>query len=159
MADIDINKIEQQIKEIKKSRRVNQGVVIGIVAVVGLLGLVLIIGMLLNALEAPSPVGSAIECTTSSCFIKAANKCMPAIYETQIETVTLWLETTEDCKLKKKVVKVDSKEPESIQNLFNKAEMTCPYEKGEFDEKYIEQISYDMLTCQGTLVDAVKKIL
>jgi len=159
MGDIDISKIEKQIREIKKSRRVNQGVVIGIISVVGLVGVVLIIAMLFNHLQGPTPVGSAAECTTDSCFIKAANSCKPTYLEKKIETVTLSLKITSDCEFEKKVIKVDKTEPESIQELFKDAEMKCKYTKGKFDKKYIEQVSYDLLTCEGSLVDAVKKIL
>ena len=147
---------ERQIQEIKKTRRVHHGVAIGIVAVVGIVGLLLIAGMIMGNLK--GPVGQAAECSTESCFIKAANRCWPAVYQTKIGTVELRF-ATDDCELKKEVVAVDAAEPESIQKLFKATEMTCKYEKGKFDKKYIEQISYDILTCEGSLVDAVKKIL
>ena len=153
---IDMERIERQIQEIKKTRRVHHGVAIGIVAVVGIVGLLLIAGMLMGSLK--GPVGKAAECSTESCFIKAANRCWPAVYQTKIETVKLRF-TTEDCELKKEVIAVEATEPESIQKLFKGAEMTCQYEEGKFDKRYIEQISYDILTCEGSLVDAVKKIL
>ena len=101
---------------------------------------------------------ASFNCDTAECFIEKANNCESATYETQIETIKLNLETN-DCELTKEVIAVSEEEPESIRNLFKGAEMTCEYDQNEFNRKYLDQISYDIATCKGSLVDAVKTVL
>ncbi len=158
--DINIDKLEEEIKAIRRIRHksISNKTVLGVVAIVGLAALILIIALMLGEIE-PSGSAGIKTCHSDSCFIKAANNCEPAIYNTRIESLALRFESTKDCKLIKKVIDVDDTEPEKIQELFLGTTMVCPFQKGDFNKKYIEQISYDMLTCKGNLVEAIKKIL
>ncbi len=175
MAKIDIKQLERELARIRKTRKkklslklkipkiplpssdVVKKIIIGIIAIVGVVALVIIVGVMFDVLKTPEPVQGV--CQTKSCFIKKANLCEPVIYNTKIKTVELRLRTTGNCELIKEVTNVDKDEPENIKSLFKGAKMTCPYTKGQFEDKYIEQISYDMLTCKGRLADAIKTIL
>lgn len=159
MAEINLLELDKQIQKIRKNRKTNHRVVISIITIIAVFALILIIGMSMNKLKAPSPVGSAINCQTEKCFINAANNCDLAIYEKKIETILIQFKSTKNCELHKKVLSIDKEEPESVKKLFKGTKMICPYKKGKFDEKYINQISFDILTCKGDMLEAIKKIL
>lgn len=156
---IDISKIEKEIAEMKKSRRNNRLVIIGIVSIVGILALFLLIGVFTGMLKAPKLVGSAITCDSEECFIQAANNCVPAVFKTKIETIELKLYTSDDCFLTKEVISIDESEPEEIQDLFDGTKMKCKYARNNFDSRFVEQLSYDLMLCDGDLVDVIKRIL
>ncbi len=61
--------------------------------------------------------------------------------------------------MNKKVVNMDSSEPAEVRDLFVGAEMDCNYDKGNFDENYVTQISGNLGFCSGDLVDAVLAVL
>ncbi len=98
-------------------------------------------------------------CKTDECFIEAANECKPAILEKKIATADIRLEIKEGCVLNKKIIDMEEAEPEEVRNLFIGAEMNCNYDKGQFDDTYVEQISGNLGFCEGTLVDAVLAVL
>jgi hypothetical protein len=159
MPEINISEIEREIKRIRKNRKVNHFVVISVVVIVSLFALILIILLIGNKIEAPRLTGSAIRCSTEKCFIDAADNCESAFFEKKIETLSLRFRSSEKCELIKEVISVSDEEPESVRNLFEKTSMRCPYQMGMFSEKYINTISYDLITCEGSLVDAIKRIL
>jgi len=155
---LNIAQIEKELKQFKmsKNRGINKRILyasFGIVVVI-VLFFVLIFSGIFN-----SSYGMAVQCLTKECLIEAANDCKPAYYETKIETLTLSFSTDNKCRLTKKVLLVDMNEPISIQNLFRSTSMKCQYNKGEFSRKYIDQISYDLMTCEGNMVEAIKNIL
>lgn len=92
-------------------------------------------------------------------FIERANACQPAVFEKTIGTATMRLESKRGCVLEKTIIAMDESEPVEVRNLFIGAQMTCEYQQGAFDTRYVMQISGDLGSCQGSLVDAVLAVV
>ncbi len=153
---IDIKKLERELKKLKKTRRKFPKKLLRytLITLCMIILIILVVWFVNYIIES----SVAFTCDTPECFIEKANNCEAAVYETQIETITLNMET-DGCELTKEVIAVSGEEPESIRELFKGTEMTCEYEQNEFNRKYLDQISYDLATCEGSLVEAVKAVL
>ena len=96
---------------------------------------------------------------TQEKFLDKANNCQTATMEKEIGTITMKLKVNDDCSITKTVVAVAETEPEAIQDLFLGTTMTCTYDKGMFDETYVNQISGNLGYCSGSLVDAILAVI
>tara|TARA_Y100000034_G_C6907521_1_gene421623 strand:- start:66 stop:659 length:594 start_codon:yes stop_codon:yes gene_type:complete len=96
-------------------------------------------------------------CNDKECFVQSANLCEKAVF-TQVEkTITVNYET-KDCVLIKKIIDLDNSEPKEVKDLFLNQEMSCNYEKGEFDSSFIESFSMNVVQCNGSLKDLIEQV-
>lgn len=121
-------------------------------------GLVIVLVLLIIAVLGYLVVINSGEMTQDK-FLDKANNCKPAIMDKEIGTITMELKINDDCSITKTVIDVLDTEPEAIQDLFLGASMTCTYDKGMFDEDYVNQISGNLGYCSGSLVDAVLAVI
>lgn len=93
-------------------------------------------------------------CATEPCFINKANKCQTATFSNIIEGTTFKYETN-NCVLRKTVIKMAKDEPENIINEFKGKNMLCVYKENDFSPLYINTISGMLNTCEGELKTSI----
>ena len=117
--------------------------------VFGLLALLLIVFVVFGlAYVAPT------KCSTESCFISKANKCMAATFMNQIEGTTFYYETN-NCVLTKKIQDLDPSEPQEIVDAFLGKSMTCKFNKNDFSPLFLNSVTGYLEACKGPLKDKI----
>ena len=104
--------------------------------------------------EAPDVLESA--CTTKECFIASAQECN-ADEMTLTEDAGTFTYSAKDCIFTKTLVST-SGTPE-IKNALEGKSLTCAYQKGSFDTRWINSLVYGVELCQGELKDAIVGLL
>lgn len=96
------------------------------------------------------------DCTNNrQCFLDKANKCVHASYQNSIGETEFLFTTTEDCTLIKQINRLNENEPIEIKELFQDKYMSCNYQKNNFEEQYLDSISYNIDNCDGELKDII----
>ena len=121
-----------------------------------ILGIIIVLAVIFTSVIFFSPFSKT--CKTQDCFITAANNCESATYTTSYETLTLKL-STKDCIFTKKVTKVESSEPQDVIDLFKNKELTCQYQKNQFNLDWLTTMSKSLNNCQGSLKDAISVVV
>lgn len=94
-----------------------------------------------------------------ACFIKKANNCEASSYNSQLDNITMQLETYNNCSIKKTIIGLDETEPMEIQELFLNKSMICNYEKNNFPEELVTSLSNNIDSCKGDLKDNILIVL
>lgn len=150
---VDIDKLLKETGYGRKSWfNKNVAIVLGV-------AIVAVIAVIFAMQYTPKEAGRAAFMPQEKSFMEAANACEPAVIQKKIGTATLRFEIKEGCILQKEVIAMDETEPQEIRDLFVGSSMECDYEEGSFDSAYVEQISGNLGTCQGTLVDAILAVI
>lgn len=121
--------------------------------------LLIIVGALLWGLFAGEKVTKADCKDDVPCFVQNAQDCSPAVMERTIAGSVMRYETTEGCTLVKSFAVISASEPRSVHELFGGKMMTCAYEKGNFDMRWINTLTGDIAKCKGDLRDALVELM
>lgn len=98
------------------------------------------------------------ECSDNECFITEANQCNPAFLVVDDEGTVYEYKSFTDCTLTKSITKVSDAEPFMIKELFTEKSMTCSYDKGAFDEKWLTTLLGGLDQCTGQLKEALYEL-
>ncbi len=85
------------------------------------------------------------------CFISQANECKPALATIPIGSITFLYNTTGNCSIQKTVTFVSAEEPPTTRTLLEGKSVICKYERGEFDNRLIQNMTLGMEDCDGQL--------
>ena len=98
-------------------------------------------------------------CTTADCFISDANDCKAVSVELTEDIGVIQYTTTEDCTFTKQIVSLDESESQEMKNLLEGKRLTCSYEVGNFDERWVKSLIDGIETCDGELKDIIGQLL
>jgi hypothetical protein len=97
-------------------------------------------------------------CSDKQCFTAAADGCgNETIQITEDYGVVKY--TTTNCVLTKTVISLDQNESADMKHLLEDKNMTCRYEKGKFDQNWINSLLLGVEKCEGGLKDAIADLL
>ncbi len=121
--------------------------------------LLVIVGFLLWGLFAGEKE-EKVDCGEDvSCFVQNAQRCSPAVMERRIAGSVMRYETTDGCTFIKSFSVISASEPRPVHELFGGKMMTCTYEKGSFDMRWINTLTGDIARCEGELRDAFVELM
>jgi len=98
-------------------------------------------------------------CNTADCFIADANECKATSVEIKEEIGVVKYSTTEDCTFTKQIVSLDKGEAQEMKNLLEGKMLTCSYEVGDFDQRWVNTLIDGIETCDGELKDILGQLL
>lgn len=99
------------------------------------------------------------DCTTKECFISSANDCNEiSITLTEDAGVFTYSSSTE-CVFTKTLVSLDPSETQEMKSLLEGKSLTCEYEKGEFDQRWITSFIFGTEECEGELKDILVELI
>ncbi len=99
------------------------------------------------------------ECSTKECFIDAANECKDVRSTFAEESGTFVYASSNDCVLTKTLVSAHPGESPEMKALLEGKSMTCKYERGSFDERWVTSLVFGSENCEGGLKDAIAQLL
>ena len=132
--------------------------------VIGGLLLLIIAACASSPQETPQPSSPsttpvpAATCTTKACFIPAANDCA-AIDLTLTEEAGTFRYVAKDCVFTKTLVSLDQTETQDMKDLLQGKSLTCRYEKGKFDPRWVNSLLFGTEYCEGELKDRLAELL
>ena len=138
------SEVQEEFLGIRAKRR---RILISTILVIVLIGIIYIIFSLF----------SIKSCDTEQCFIERANLCKQTTFEQDFAGSTV-LYTTKDCVLTKEITEFSGDEPIEIVELFKGKKMQCYYEKDNFNELLIEDLTSGIEDCEGELKDAIYEL-
>ncbi|MBN1544236.1 hypothetical protein JW898_02110 [Candidatus Woesearchaeota archaeon] len=97
-------------------------------------------------------------CDTAECFMEAANECQNATFTAQ-ETIGTVKYSSEGCVFTKTLVKSSKDELPEVKALLEGKSLTCRYELGEFDRRWVTTLIYGINYCEGGLKEALGEML
>ncbi len=106
----------------------------------------------------PAPPATS-GCADQSCFITAANNCEDESLTLSDEVGTFGYSSTTSCIFTKTLLGLNESETWEMKNSLEGKSMTCKYEKGKFDSRLVTSIIFGMEYCEGSLKDALGKLL
>lgn len=132
----------------------------------GLLFLVLIAGCGSPPQQAPPASPStpptpqtAAACTTKECFIASANDCNDlSLTLTEDAGVFKYL-SSKDCVFTKTLVTLNPSETQEMKNILQGKSLTCRYEKGKFDERWVTSLIFGTEYCEGELRNSLGELI
>ncbi|MBW2980344.1 hypothetical protein KY360_02930 [Candidatus Woesearchaeota archaeon] len=84
------------------------------------------------------------------CFIALADTCSSVSVKEDFVGSTIKY-SIDGCVLKKEITNFDEDEPADVQSLFEDKTMSCPYEKGSFNEDFVDGLLGGADRCDGSL--------
>mgnify|MGYP001568433712 CR=1 FL=1 len=96
---------------------------------------------------------TAATCTTKECFILSANNCEDLTITLTEEAGVFKYSSSKDCTFTKTLISLDAKETQEMKNLLEEKSLTCRYEKGKFDQRWVTSLIFGTETCEGKLKD------
>ncbi len=90
-------------------------------------------------------------CGDETCFIAAANNCENINLTVTDEVGTFSYSSSESCIFTKTLVSLNANESQEMKNLLQGKNMTCMYERGKFDQRWVTSLIYGIEYCQGEL--------
>jgi hypothetical protein len=127
-----------------------------IVLAAGLL-LLLLAGCGAPAPEAAAPEGAAApppvegSCTTKDCLIAAGNACKAVQLTLTEDAGTFTYAITAGCTFTKTLVEPSPEETPEMKSLLRGASMTCKYQQGAFDSRWVTSLFGGLERCEGEL--------
>lgn len=97
-------------------------------------------------------------CQSKQCLIDAANDCGSAEFNTQ-ESYGEVNYLTYDCTFIKNVTKLDAGEPEVVKKMLEGKGLYCTYEKGAFDERWVNSLTLGLDNCKGDLRESIGNLI
>ena len=147
-------------KEIKKHKNVCLSRFIS-----GLLFLILIVGCTSSPSQTPqtsvqTPAAPEVaSCTTKECFISSANECNDMTLTLTEDAGVFKYVSSKDCIFTKTLVSLDTSETQEMKNLMQGKSLTCKYEKGKFDQRWVTSLIFGTEYCEGELKDILVKLI
>lgn len=113
-----------------------------------------------SLLPTPQTAEHATACSDKTCFIAAANDCNSTNITVTEDFGVMRYETSTACTFTKTLVKLDDNETQDMKNLLEGRNMTCVYEKGDFDPQLVNTLIEGTENCTGDLkVDLARLIV
>jgi hypothetical protein len=129
---------------------------VGVVLLAGCCGITIPIpNMSVNNTQNVTPPLTNATCSDKSCFIQAANNCENMNLTLTDNVGTFSYSSSKYCILTKTLVSLNANESQEMKNLLEGKNMTCMYEKGKFDQRWVTSLIYGIETCHGNLKDAL----
>ncbi len=99
----------------------------------------------------------AKSCEDNSCLIDSANSCKSAQLAQNVEGSTFNLRTR-GCFLIKTASSLNESEPPEIKELIEGKSMTCKFDKGQFDARWVNTLALGIEACEGELRDSLLEL-
>ncbi|MBI4344612.1 MAG: hypothetical protein HY555_03390 [Euryarchaeota archaeon] len=129
----------------------------------GLLLLVLIAGCVSPSPQpppTPPPTTPAVAaCTTKECFISSANACNEIDLTLTEDAGVIKYSSSKDCVFTKTLVTANADETQEMKSLLQGKSLTCRYEKGKFDPRWVTSLIYGTEYCEGELRDTLAELI
>lgn len=129
----------------------------------GLLLLVLIAGCVSPSPQpppTPPPTTPAVAaCTTKECFISAANACDDSDLTLTEDAGVIRYSSSKDCVFTKTLVSLNAGETQEMKGLLQGKSLTCRYEKGKFDQRWVTSLIFGTEYCEGELRDTLVELI
>jgi len=95
-----------------------------------------------------------VTCMNETCFfIAAANNCEDKNLTVTDDVGTFSYSSSKYCIFTKTLVSLNDNESQEMKNLLEGMNMTCIYERGKFDQRWVTSLIYGIENCQGDLKD------
>ena len=101
----------------------------------------------------------ASACTTKECFISSANDCNEINLTLTEDAGVLKYSSSKDCVFKKTLVSLNANETQEMKSLLEGKSLTCRYEKGKFDQRWVTSLIFGTEYCEGELRDILVELL
>jgi uncharacterized membrane protein YhaH (DUF805 family) len=145
---VSISTVIYCIRRIKAKQKTKSGIVLEIMLILfSSFGIMLSVLMLLAVLLVPMPARPV--CADKQCFISLAQKCTGASIVIDEDYGNVNYTVTDKCVFTKKIVRL--KEAGELANIVDGASLTCDYEQGKFDERWVKTMIYGLEPCDGYL--------
>ncbi len=97
-------------------------------------------------------------CNDAGCFIAAANNCGNAsiLYTDSVGTFNY---TTSNCVFIKTLVSLDANETQDMKDALEGKNLTCIYDQGQFDQRWVSSLLYGTENCTGDLKEALGELI
>jgi hypothetical protein len=92
-------------------------------------------------------------CEDEACFIAAANNCENMSLTVTDDVGTFSYSSSKYCIFTKTLVSLNANETQEMKNLLEGKNMTCIYERGKFDQRWVTSLIYGIEYCDGELKD------
>ena len=129
----------------------------------GLLLLVLIAGCVSPSQQpppTPPPTTPAVAaCTTKERFISSANDCNDISLTLTEDAGVIKYSSSKDCVFSKTLVSFNADETQEMKSLLQGKSLTCRYEKGKFDPRWVTSLIYGTEYCEGELRDILIELI
>ena len=128
----------------------------------GLLLLVLIAGCVSPSPQPPPtplPTTPVAACTTKECFISSANACNDIDLTLTEDAGVIKYSSSKDCVFTKTLVSLNADETQEMKSLLQGKSLTCRYEKGKFDQRWVTSLIYGTEYCEGELRDTLVELI
>ncbi|KHO49302.1 MAG: hypothetical protein QT02_C0007G0025 [archaeon GW2011_AR9] len=102
--------------------------------------------------------GSVSTCDTTDCFVAAANTCSPTVFTSTETFGVVEFSSASDCTYMKKMISFNSEAP-SLKSMLDGKNMTCSYERGAFDSKWLKYLILGAEKCNGELKERLGELL
>ena len=101
------------------------------------------------------------DCTTTECFVKAANDCRKAKLDIVDDADMFWrYRAAAFCGgLEKTLVFLNDKETAPMKELLEGKSLSCDYTKGKFDERWVTSLIFGLENCRGELKENLGQLL
>ena len=97
-------------------------------------------------------------CTTKDCFISSANDCKD-IDLVLTEDAGVFRYSTKGCVFTKTLVSLSPGESAEMKDLLQGKSLTCKYEKGKFDQRWVTSLIFGTEYCEGELKDILIELI
>ncbi len=97
-------------------------------------------------------------CSDKQCFIAAANDCNKTDISVTENIGLIQYSSSTDCVFTKTLVKLDDNETQDMKNILEGKNMTCVYQKGQFDSRLVNTLIGGTETCDGELKTNLVKL-
>lgn len=97
-------------------------------------------------------------CNDTNCFISAANNCgnESIMYTDSVGTFNY---TTSNCVFFKTLVSLNANESQDMKSALEGKNMTCIYDQGQFDPRWVPSLLYGTENCTGDLKEALGELI
>src|SRR5208283_1204457 len=130
------------------------------------LGIVFVLALFIIAgCTAPAPTpqnqsntSTMAPCNDTDCFVTAANSCGNAsiLYTDDVGTFNY---TTTNCVFFKTLVSLNANESQDMKSALEGKNMTCIYDQGQFDQRWVSSLLYGTENCTGDLKEALGELI
>jgi len=124
----------------------------------GILFLIMILIQACGKAEQAAEPSAIAPCDAKDCFITKANDC-EEVNITVSENFGTVSYASSGCVFTKTMQGVSANETAEIRELFDGKSLTCTYEKGNFDPRWINSLVFGIEYCQGDLKDRIVDML
>lgn len=103
-----------------------------------------------NTQNSTAPAANST-CSDKTCFIAAANDCENASLTVTENVGTFTYSSSDSCIFTKTLVSLNANETQEMKKLLEGKNMTCLYDKGKFDQRWVNSLVYGIENCTGDL--------